>query len=159
MTETRRRSATNLQRLDLPILRRHLLSPSTLGLSKRLETRLELINLPPSRIKLLAHLGQFLGVFSFDVLRALVKVELNLTEGFQARDEVVVEDAKVGEWLRFCGAILLLRYKKTLSRPIDCPKHDTYRRLVNPQNLIHILIDCEQKRVPLRQLISILRLG
>ena len=60
-------------------------------------------------VERLAYLGQLLGIPSLSFLDALLKVELNLAQRLQSRDEVVVEDAKVCVWLSFGLATFLLQ--------------------------------------------------
>ena len=60
-------------------------------------------------VQRLAYLGQLLGISSLGFLDTLFKVDLNLAQRLQSRDEVVVEDAKVGVWLRFGLATFLLQ--------------------------------------------------
>jgi hypothetical protein len=60
-------------------------------------------------VELLADLGQLLREPCLRVFAPLVKVELDLAESLEARNEIVVEDAKVREWLSFGLSALLLQ--------------------------------------------------
>jgi hypothetical protein len=43
-----------------------------------------------------------------NVLDALVELQLDLSDGLETAEEIIVEDSKVGEWLGFpCGSFLL----------------------------------------------------
>ena len=98
----------HLKSLQLAFLRTELLPPLGLRLRKCLHARLELLDLLPPMIKLLPHIIQLLREPALRVLAPLVKVQLNLAELLESRNEVVVEDPEVGE--RFCfrlTAILL----------------------------------------------------
>ena len=97
-----------LDSLKLSLFYAELTSPRNLGLSKGLDTRLELVDLLPSIVKLFAHVIQPLRKPAFDLLGPFVKVKLNLTEGLEPSNEIVMEDTEVGERLRLSLPALLL---------------------------------------------------
>ena len=99
---------TYLKCFNFAFLRAELLTPRGLRLGEGLDARLELVNLLPPLIELLAHVAQLLGELRFGVFNALIEDALDLAQLLQTRDEVVVEDAEVGEGLCFGLAILLL---------------------------------------------------
>lgn len=102
----------NLQSFNLAILRRDLLSPTALGLSQRFEACFELVDLPPTRIELFAHIAQLLNISCFGFFSALVKVKLYLTESLQTGDKIIVENTEVGKRFRLCSTVLLLHKSK-----------------------------------------------
>lgn len=99
---------THLERLDLPILRTKLLPPGGLRLGKGLDTSFKLVDLLPAEVELLAHVVQLVAVPLLRLLDALVELGLDLAEGLEARDEVVVEHTEVREWLRLGLTVFLL---------------------------------------------------
>lgn len=97
-----------LQRFNLTLLRTHLLLPLQLRFGESLHTILKPIKLFPTRLELFLHVVQLLGILRLSIFDSLVKVKLNLTEGLQSSDEVVMEDAEVSEGLGLRLTILLL---------------------------------------------------
>ena len=102
---------THLKSLDLPVFRAELLAPHRLSFSEGLNTGLELVDLLPAKVELLAHIGQLVGVSLVRILDPLLELSLDMTERFQARNQIVVEDAEVRERLRFGLPVLLLLCK------------------------------------------------
>lgn len=102
---------TYLQRFNLALLAGKFLPPQRLRLGQGLDASLKLVDLAPATFKLSAHVVEFVRVLRLGILDALVEVELNLTELLQPRDEIIVEDAEVGEWFGLRGTVLLLRGK------------------------------------------------
>lgn len=78
-----------------------LLLPPRLRLTIRLQTTFKLVNLPPSIIKLLPHIVNPFRKPGLRFFTPLLEINLDLTESFQASDEVIMEYAKVRERLRF----------------------------------------------------------
>lgn len=104
---------THLKSFNLPVFRAQLLAPHRLSFSKGLDTGFELVDLLPAEVELLAHIGQLVGVSLVRVLDPLLELGLDMTERFQARNQIVVEDAEVRERLRFGLPVLLLLCKTT----------------------------------------------
>ena len=98
----------DLESLHFTFFDTHFLLPCRLRFRYRLDTSLELVNLLPARLQLLLQVVQLLTVPALRLLRPFVKVKLDLTESLEARDEVVVEDAEVGERFGLCLPVLLL---------------------------------------------------
>ena len=73
-----------------------------------LDAPFELVDLLPPHIKLPPYISKLLGKLCLRFLDAFVKVELDLQESFEPGDQVVMEDAEIGEWLRFSLITLLL---------------------------------------------------
>ena len=94
-------------------------------------------------IQRLAYLAKLLGISSLGFFDTLLKVDLNLAQRFQSGDEIVVEYAKVCVWLSFGLTTFLLQSQLGYKPSQEPPKQQTYRRLVNTKNLVHVLIDCE----------------
>lgn len=99
-----------LESFDFSFLCTQSLLPSRLCFGEYFHTRFELVNLLPPRLELFPHLVQFLTVPRFGVFASFVKVELDLREGFETRDEVIMEDTKVGERFRLGLTVFLLSY-------------------------------------------------
>jgi hypothetical protein len=99
---------TYFQSLKFALLGCEFTPPSSIGFTIRLDARFELVDLLPPRIKLPPHISKFLGKLCLRFLDAFVNVELDLRESFEPGDQVVVEDAEIGEWLRFSLMTLLL---------------------------------------------------
>ena len=59
-------------------------------------------------IELFPHIGQLVCKSGFCLLTPPVKVELDLTQGFQPSNQIVVEDAEIREWFRLCLTSFLL---------------------------------------------------
>lgn len=104
-----------LQSLHFTLLRTQFLLPRRLGFSNSLHARFELVNLLPPALELFAHIVQLVSVSTFCVFDSFVEVELDLTEGFESGDEVVVEDAEVGERFRLCLTVFLLHNHQVIS--------------------------------------------
>ena len=144
-----------LDSLKLSLFYAELTSPRNLGLGKGLDTRLELVDLLPSIVKLSAHVIQPLRKPAFDLFGPFVKVKLNLTESLEPSNEIVMEDTEVGERLRFSLPALLLL---NISPENTKTKRLTYRCLIHSKDLVHVLIDRQQQGIPLSELIPILTL-
>lgn len=99
---------TNLCRVEFTLLEAKLPSPGSLSLRHRLDARLELIDLSPTMIKLFLDLLQPLAILVLRLFDAPVKIKLDLAERFEPCDQVIMEDAKVGEWLCLSLTALLL---------------------------------------------------
>jgi hypothetical protein len=99
---------TYLDRLQLTLFRAKLASPTSFRLRIRLDASLKLINLLPLMIKLFPHIFQLIRDPRLCFSTSLVKVELDLTQGFQARDKVVMENAEIRERLGLCLSSFLL---------------------------------------------------
>ena len=99
---------TDLGRVEFALFSAKLPPPRRLRLRKRLHARLELIDLPPAMVKLLLDLLQPIRILRLRLLDAFVKIDLDLTEGFQPRDQIIVEYAEVGKRLCFRLPTLLL---------------------------------------------------
>ena len=100
---------TYLQRLDLTLLRHHLPPPGRLTLCRNLHARFELVDLLPAVVQLLPHFNKLVRKAVLRLLRAPLEVDVDLAELFQTGDEIVVEDAEVGEGLRLSLTALLLQ--------------------------------------------------
>lgn len=74
----KRTTSTNLEALDFTLLRAQLLPPTGLGFGKRLDTRLELVNLPPPTLELLSHVVHPIRELALGIFTPLVKVQLDL---------------------------------------------------------------------------------
>jgi len=94
------------QSLKFALLACEFTPPNSFGFAIRLDARFELVDLLPPRIKLPPRISKLLG--KLRLLDVFVKVELDLRESFESGDQVVVEDAEIGEWLRFSLITLLL---------------------------------------------------
>ena len=77
---------TDLQCIHLALLLTKLLLPSCLRLSICLQTTFKLVNLLPTIIKLLPHIIDLFRKLGLRIFAPLLKIYLDLTEGFQASD-------------------------------------------------------------------------
>jgi hypothetical protein len=140
---------THLDRLELALLGAQLPPPCGLGLGENLDTRLELVELFPAIVELLAEVVQFLDVTSLGIFDPLIKVCLDLTERFEPTENQIVEDSEVRE--RFCLTLLL---QANISSCWYVSKIQVTYSLVRTEDPIHVLIDGEQQGVPLCKLIT-----
>ena len=101
-------SATHLEGLNLPLFGAHLLPPCRLRLHDRLHARLKLVQLSPPGLHLLLHLAKLLGEPGLGFLTPLVEIQLDLAEGLETRNQVVMEHAEVREGFGFGLTVLLL---------------------------------------------------
>jgi hypothetical protein len=92
---------TDLQCIHFALFLAQPLLPSCLRLSIRPQTTFKLVNLLPTIIKLLPHIIDLLCKLGLSIFTSLLEIYLDLTEGFQPGDEVVMKDAEVCEWLCF----------------------------------------------------------
>ena len=100
--------STYLEGFDLPLFGAHLLSPCRLRFRDRLHARLELVQLFPSRLHLLPHLVGPFGESCLSLFAPFVEIQLDLTEGFETRNQIVMEHAEVREGFSFSLTVLLL---------------------------------------------------
>ena len=147
---------TYLESFDLSLFRAQLLAPHRLRLSEGLDAGLELVDLLPAKVELLAHVGQLVGVPLVCILDAFLELCLNVTESFQTHNEVVVEDGEVRERLCFSLTVLLLlrkteRCTSVMRALASFPEWiDTHRSLVDAHDLVHVLVDRQEQRIALR---------
>ena len=102
---------TYLEGLDLPLFGAHLLSPCRLRFCDRLDTRLELVQLPPPRLHLFPHLIEPFSEPGFGFFTPFVEIQLDLAERLETRNQIVMKHTEVREWLSFGLAMLLLFQK------------------------------------------------
>lgn len=100
----------HLNSLELALLLAELAAPRDLGVRVHLDARLELVDLLPPAVELLPHVAQLLRKSRLRLLTAPVKIELDLAQRLEPRDQVVVEYAEVRERLRLRLATLLLQW-------------------------------------------------
>src|SRR4051812_40662964 len=103
---------TNLDRFKFTFPCGEFPTPCHFSLGVLFDTRLEFVDLLPPVVELLAHVIHLFRKPPFNILAPLVKFELHLTEGFETGDEVIMENAEVGERLRFGLPALLLQEAK-----------------------------------------------